>query len=140
MRSLLTRLQRDLNKAPGLRVSTTQREACGECAHFGYAPGRSWSGDGECYLYDVPVRDTFVCDSFVYVDDVDEEEAPPSGKRDGKSKRAAAVRNPGPRQVMTHDALNHVDVRLLNQAVSNLSTADLLAELNASDGVTKGPR
>ena len=129
MPNLLNRLQRDFRKAPNLRVSTGNG-SCDTCAHFDYLSGRSWSGDGLCYLYDVPVREDFVCDSFVSVEEVDEL---PDG--DGKRKRAAVVRHKRPRQVPANNAFYTLDVALVDKPRANPSTADLLAELNANKGV-----
>ena len=113
--------------APGLRIGTPSNR-CSGCAHFGFASGHSWNG--ECYLYDVPVREDFVCDSVRDIDDL------PSGPPEPNRKRVPRKTNSGPRMESPYNPFESIDVSAGKHPGAAASIADILKDLEANKSVT----
>lgn len=122
MGNVLDRITKPIGIAPNLRIGTPY-ERCSGCAHFGYMSGRSWKGDGECYMYDVPVREDFLCDSFVDLNDLDESE--PNRKRG----RTRSVANPSGGMEVAYNPFEVVDISSSKKLGPTPSMADLLKDL-----------
>jgi len=120
--NVLDRITKDKGTAPNLRVGTPS-DRCSGCAHFGYMSGRSWKGDGECYMYDVPVREDFLCDSFVSLDDLAD------SKPNSEGKGTRFIPNPSGGMKVAYNPFESVDVTSSNKIGPTPSMADLLKDL-----------